>query len=163
MPIHNSFQETIFVLNFRINREDGFYFFPFKILNERCKSNLKSLGHFQAQLAPPLGPRQTNWLHWLCTIVSVQGLICNTKLTDNQHYYSLSYFKKNPCFISIGVPSLPHNANIFRLAVKKTWLFGYSLLLVFSVYQHHLVSKGSSVCFSTLMVQQFQGDTRHKY
>ena len=135
MPIHNSFQETIFVLNFWINREDGFYFFLFKILNERCKSNLKSLGHFQAQLAcpPPLGPRQTNWLRKLCTIVSVHGLICNIKLTDNPHYYSLSYFKRPPCFIPIGVPSLPHNANISKLAVKKKTNLTFWMLFSVSV------------------------------
>ena len=134
MSFHNCFQGTIFVFNFRINREDVFYFFSFKILNERCKSNLKSLGHFQAKLGcPPLGPRQTNWLRWLCTTVSVQGLICNMKLTDNPHYYSLSYFKRPPCFISIGVPSLPYNANIFKLAVKKKTHLTFWILFSISV------------------------------
>ena len=167
MSFHNCFQGTIFVFNFRINREDVFYFFSFKILNERCKSNLKYLGHFQAQLAcsPPLGPRQTNWLRWLCTTVSVQGLICNTKLTDNQHYYSLSYFKKTlvssllEFLVSLIMQIFPN----LQWKRRQTWLFECCLVLVLSVYLHHLVSKGPSVCFSTLMVQQFQGDTRHKY
>ena len=94
-------------------------YFSFKIFNERCKSNLKSLGHFQAQLVapPPWAPGKPTG----CASC-VQGLICNTKLTDNPHCYSWSYFKRPPCFIPIGVPSLPHNANISKLALKKDTL-----------------------------------------